>query len=678
MGKLIKLLLCLAGLCIPACATVAITSLQPSLVSPQVLGTSITWTATATDSNPGPFAFQFNVAPPKGTFANGMARDFNVGTLNAGTWTSLPFVWVPTGLEGTYEIQVVVKDFTSKETATKTVKFGISPLVTGSAPVVVKTANPLVALFSAPSCAAGSTMRVVFQQQSKATPATATNYVKCHPPASMTFEVAGMYPSTAYHMFAQTDTGGKPTNGTTLSFTTGALPTNIPFPAFTVKVPPGPNTDTTDSVLLHNMTQFGGEPLYPDVATDLAGKIIWYYFASPPQIITRPLPNGTMLMDQTGPAWNSASTILQIFAQIDLAGNIIKQTNTGAIQQQLLAMGAKDAGPCNVFPSPAPVGSACLGSFHHDAIQQTLPNGDTAVLVSIEKIYPPGTQGNTSGLPVDIIGDMVVILDSNWQVKWYFDAFQHAGGAPQLDITRPAVLGGTCGTAQEGCPAAFLLGPGIAPAALDWLHCNDLYYWPKDTVGGASNDLLLSSRNQDWILKIDYNNGAGTGDVLWRMGPCGDFNFNNIYNDPWPWFSAQHNPGIANNGAGPLTVFDNGNTRISKSGSSSGCIQGVGSGDSRGMALTIDETPGSMQVTPVLSADLGVYSTSGGSAQLLSDGNYYFMPAVVQVSLNSQDSYSIEILPTAGTDTGTQVLNVQGPQGYRGWQMSSLYNPPTP
>jgi hypothetical protein len=162
------------------------------------------------------------------------------------------------------------------------------------------------------------------------------------------------------------------------------------------------------------------------------------------------------------------------------------------------------------------------------------------------------------------------------------------------------------------------------------------------------------------------------------MGPCGDFNFNNIYNDPWPWFSAQHNPGIANNGAGPMTVFDNGNTRISRSGSSSGCIQGVGTGDSRGMALTIDDTPGSLQVTPVLSADLGVYSTSGGSAQLLSDGNYFFMPAVVQVSLSSQDSYSIEILPTAGTDTGTQVLNIQGPEGYRGWQMSSLYNPPTP
>ena len=59
----------------------------------------------------------------------------------------------------------------------------------------------------------------------------------------------------------------------------------------------------------------------------------------------------------------------------------------------------------------------------------------------LQKIFPPGTQGDTSGLPVDIIGTMIIVLDNNWRVVWYFDAFQHAGGAPQLDINRPAVLG---------------------------------------------------------------------------------------------------------------------------------------------------------------------------------------------------------------------------------------------
>ncbi len=77
-------------------------------------------------------------------------------------------------------------------------------------------------------------------------------------------------------------------------------------------------------------------------------------------------------------------------------------------------------------------------------------------------------------------------------------------------------------------------------------------------------------------MKVDYNNGTGTGDLLWTMGPCGSFAFNNIYADPWPWFSGQHDAGIENNGAGPLTVFDDGNTRISRPGRSTQCMQGDG------------------------------------------------------------------------------------------------------
>ena len=333
------------------------------------------------------------------------------------------------------------------------------------------------------------------------------------------------------------------------------------------------------------------------------------------------------------------------------------------IFEQLLAKGAADGGPCSALPRPAPVGSACLNAFHHDAIQFSIgPSRYTAVMVSIEKILPPGTQGDTSGLPVDILGDMIVVLDSNWQVAWYFDTFQHDSGPPQLDINRPAVLGETCGINQSGCPPMFLLGPGIAPLGKDWLHANTIYYSPLD------KDLIWSSKNQDWLMKVDYNNGAGTGNILWRMGPDGDFTFNNINNDPWPWFSAQHESGMENNGAGPLTVFDNGDTRVAPP------PLGVGNGNSRGMALTVDETR--MQVTPVLSVDLGTFSTAGGSAQLLSGGNYFFMPAVVLVNLNSLNSFSVEILPTPGTVTGTKVLNLQGPGGYRGWQMPSLYNPP--
>ena len=130
-------------------------------------------------------------------------------------------------------------------------------------------------------------------------------------------------------------------------------------------------TDTAAPLLLWETTQFGAGPLYADVATDLSGKILWYYYASPPQsiILTRPLPSYSMLTIQNGPAWNPSTTSLQLLRQIDLAGNIKKETNTGAMQAQLVKMGATDGGPCNIFPSPAPVGAGCLDGFRHDAIQ---------------------------------------------------------------------------------------------------------------------------------------------------------------------------------------------------------------------------------------------------------------------------------------------------------------------
>ena len=70
----------------------------------------------------------------------------------------------------------------------------------------------------------------------------------------MTFEVAGMYPSTTYTMYAQTNTGGTITNGPTLNFRTGALPGTVPFPTFTV-VTAAPASDP-NPVTLHTFIAF--------------------------------------------------------------------------------------------------------------------------------------------------------------------------------------------------------------------------------------------------------------------------------------------------------------------------------------------------------------------------------------------------------------------------------------
>src|SRR5580658_6247300 len=168
------LIVLLAALAAPAFATVRIVSMQAAPPSPQTIGTPITFTVTATDSGPGPLTFRFNRAAPEAKPA--LVRDFNAGTPSGGTWTAQPLVWAPTGPEGVYQVQVVAKDFSTGENDNKTIRFKVNPLATGSTPVAVPTANPLVALFSAPACGAGSSMRVSFRQNAPDSRVTATKW----------------------------------------------------------------------------------------------------------------------------------------------------------------------------------------------------------------------------------------------------------------------------------------------------------------------------------------------------------------------------------------------------------------------------------------------------------------------------------------------------------------------
>ncbi len=46
----------------------------------------------------------------------------------------------------------------------------------------------------------------------------------------------------------------------------------------------------------------------------------------------------------------------------------------------------------------------------------------------------------------------------------------------------------------------------------DWTHTNAVIYSKDD------GNLIISIRHQNWLVKIDYNNGAGAGDILWKLG----------------------------------------------------------------------------------------------------------------------------------------------------------------
>jgi hypothetical protein len=571
-------------------------ALTPNEPAPQLVGERITWTATATECGATP-VYQFSAAPHGGAFH--VLRDFSPA--NAFAWTPMQ--------EGAYDIEVTAKDgYQATETHSAVVTDAVASRVTGSEAVVTSTLNPLVALYSAPPTAAGS----VFVQFSVAGDHSSwrnTDTRAVVPGKSTNFFVAGMLPNTTYqmrHVFSD-GTGSAP-----LLFTTGSIPANLTIPTFTVPQPPGPNSDTDQDMVFHQRVANPAN-VPPLLATDLSGRVMWYSDLSQSGFtLTKAgqslVPGGTLLLNGVD-QYTPVPTAPNVLREIDLAGNPVRETNLGALNAQLAALGHE-----------------AIHAFHHDA--QRLADGSTLVLA-----YPERTV-DINGTPTNYVGEMVLVLDTDFQVKWAWDAFDH------LDVNRGPVLGEVV---FPGSPEPTGVVPKLP--AVDWLHVNSVALSPAD------GNLILSVRHQDWVIKIDYRNGAGDGHVVWRLGQGGDFAVASA--DPNPWFSHQHNAHYLDDHT--LILFDNGNTRQASDPNA----------HSRGQVWTLDET--SMTATLVLNADLGNYSFRLGSAQRLSNGNYSFMsgsqgplPGIAQ---------SIEVLPDG---TPSYVIQFASPE-YRSYRLRTLY-----
>ncbi|HEX3684702.1 MAG TPA: aryl-sulfate sulfotransferase [Bryobacteraceae bacterium] len=592
----------LAAFSSPAIVLASISvQLTPS-VSTAPVGTTVTWTATATDSsNPNAsFTYQFSVGSSVSSLQ--VRRDFS--SLNQ-------FPWTEADQEGTYDIQVVAQEASSSASATTAQTFTIKSQITGSSPLVSATSHPLVALFSAPACPAGSTMQVTFRRSVSSYTYT-TSGKACNGTTSMNFYIGGMRANTEYVIQGHVLSGNSNVAGPALTFTTGSIPSTITLEHFTV---PTPEETTAHPIVLTSPTQG------TSFATDSVGNVVWYLpvYQNTGGYLTRPVPGGTFLGvadDNSGIAANR-----RLIREYDMAGNLIRETNTAAISAQLTAR-------FNTDP---------ITSIHHEVFR--FPNGDTGFLGSVEKIANQGS-GN-----VDVLGDMAIVVDTNLQVKWFWNEFDN------LNILRPAVLGETCQQGNGGCP--HLYQPGYT-VANDWTHSNAL----APTLDG---NLVISIRHQDWVVKLNYQNGTGTpdGPLVWRLGHQGDFSVNS--SNPCPWFSHEHDTTFAANGL--LTLFDNGNTRITEP--AEFCGNGSSQSDSRGQSWSLDETH--KVATPVLNLDLGAYSTATGSAELLPLGNYVFFLGFI----NGTNSKSVEY-----TSGGQLRFEEDFPQnnGYRSFRMETLYS----
>lgn len=589
-------------------------SLSSSLPSPQMLGASILWTATVQNGIQGhTYDYQFQAALQG---QNQIVRDFSLNN---------SFTWVPYTVEGTYVVTVTVRDITQQPYQTfppVSAQYVLLPWVSSpGGSFVNSTTHPLVAFFSGPPCTVGHSLRVRFHASGSQTSMT-TNSVPCSS-SSANFLVAGMLPATQYLMHWEEYANNFQNSGPDLSFTTGALPLDFPRLHTKVLVPPTQH-DAAFPVVWFSFLPPVGQPLvvWP-TATDLSGNVIWYF---PGELfITRPEVGGNY--------FSISNFALQ---EYDLVGNKTLETNVDILNEQLAAKG---------YP--------LMTSFNGHETRR-LPNGNLLLIGARDEVSLR-YQGGAPGHPVDILGDMVLILDHNMQLLWAWDSFAHQ------DLSRTATLNDICVQSSGGCPA-FNKNFQVAN---DWLHSNSVQMT-------ADGNILLSERNQDWVIKINYNNGQGDGRVLWRMGPFGDFTILNPpqtqCGDPqvFPWFTHQHDAAfqVQTNALKIFTVFDDGNLRVKQ----------CGSGNSRGMVLYIGEAARTVYIATL--ADLGQYSLALGSAQTLISppNNFYasFGNGLLNLGGHAAQAPEVDL-------NGNIVYNLQADAySYRTYRMQDLYTPTLP
>lgn len=535
-------------------------------------------------------------------------------------------VWTPYE-EGDYSLEVAVLNSETGEIITSQQTVVVAPRVSaGEKPVLSPTEHPLVFLYSAPPCSSGM-IRVHFTQFFS-TNRTSTHWRPCSD-KSTNFYLAGMLPNTGYVVQDQWTDGTDERMGPRLTLHTGSVAADLPV--FSLRDAPDSRSSRTDAIVLHSISGLVGDDYFP-VATDIYGRPIWYHrFIGNGQTaselgveyLVQPLPAGPETPGSSFLALtNRDDAIGEFMREIDLAGNSIFETNVEQVNRQLVARG-DDPVVC----------------FNHEA--QRLPNGQTVVLAYVLGDLPP----DVSSFQEQAVGEMIIALDQDAQVVWTWNPFDH------LDIQRQAVLD------QRWLVAAICNTTPISRLTPDWTHANAIDYSPRD------GSLLLSLRHQDWVIKIDYDNGAGRGEVLWRLGKDGDFA---VVADPsiaYPWFSHQHDARWDTSAGATNTIilFDNGNTR---------CLGQTVECNSRGQVWKIDEV--ARTATLLVNADLGLNSSRFGSAQRLSNGNYHFLAGIVYPGAVSR-SIEVGVSPPHRTNYVLEADQL----AYRTWRMPDLYAMPS-
>jgi arylsulfate sulfotransferase len=430
--------------------------------------------------------------------------------------------------------------------------------------------------------------------------------------------VAGMRAATSYHMHAVVNLA----NGVDFSDSDHVFESGAPAQTASVVVSTESGGAPQDGVELFDTVT----PAQPAEAfvTDLQGKVIWTYsFAGSVLDAPQPikfLPNGHFLVLisflSSLPAKianNLPSGTIDAVREVDLAGNTVRELTLQSLAASLAAQGYNFK----------------LKGLHHDVLP--LPNGHLVLLANLTESLTnlPGYAGTTN-----VLGDILVDVDENFHPDWVWNSFDH------LDVKRH---------------------PLLFP---DWTHGNALLYSADD------HNLLFSMRHQNWIVKIDFEDGKGSGNIIWRLGPGGDFKLVGGI-DPTDWFYAQHGPSFFTpntTGVFQLGLMDNGNDRQFPSGITCGTAGEPACHYSTVPVFQIDETAMTATLLSHYTPPPNLYSYFGGDVELLPNGH-------IQADFCAPTSGSIvqELDQSSGTSQVVWQAATPGFDQYRVTRLPSLY-----
>ena len=377
------------------------------------------------------------------------------------------------------------------------------------------------------------------------------------------------------------------------------------FPVITVTTTPG--TTPQSGVELLDVVN-GASTAAPPAVTDLGGNVLWSYNPGISGVEANPiklLANGHFLINFSNGAYDGVNSTLQ---EVDLTGALVWQMTAAALNS---ALAAATCSGCNI---------TVVGT-HHDFA--ALPNGHLIVIAATQQII----SGTT------VTGDVIIDLDQNHKPVWLWNEFDH------LDVNRR---------------------PMLFP---DWTHTNAVIYSADD------GNLIVSMRHQNWLVKIDYANGSGAGDIIWKLGYQGDFTLVGG-TDPTDWFYAQHGPSFTTtntSGKFSLILFDNGNDRVFPSGVTCGTSGEPACLYSTVTLLQIDE--GAKTATIEFNPTAPTYSGFGGNVAVLKNGNVEYCESAGGPGV-AGDIYEIT------QDKNAQIvwhMVVAGQYAYRGQRIPSLY-----